>query len=545
MRARCPNLAAGDPAHTRGRDTPATAGHRALRRCAAPRRLIAATLALSMLLLDQTIVSVALPAMQRSLGLDNVRLQWVVNGYLLALAVLVAPGGRIVDLLDWRRSIMAGAALFGAASLLCGLAPDADVLLAGRALQGVGAALMMPAAYASIPDVFPAAAHGRMLGTMSGIGTVCLSLGPLVGGAFTQLLDWRLIFFVNPPLCLVAIVILRRLQVRPAANPHRHADLRGAALLVAGLSAIVVALMQLRTWGATSPTTLGVAAAGVALLVLFVLAENRSRDPLLPPRLFRAPAFTGTVILVAVWSFAVLGVTVFAMLYVQLALGYGPIAAGVLMLPTVILSPPLSPLAGRWADRIGPRPLMLGGMAILTLGLAGMAGFAHLARYALMLPVFLLFGAGRVLGLTPANKLALDAVPPDEHGIASGVLLACREMGSTLGIAVLGSILVAVEDRRLTAHLAHVGLGTRGIEKSSLDGLLAGSARAQHALAALPPNLAQDLRLESASILADAFGVAMGAAALIALAALLFAFATTRPRPEAHLATSPELPPAD
>ena len=366
--------------------------------------LLAGTAALSMLLFDQTVVSVALPAIQRDLDTSSVGLQWIVNSYLLVLAALVAPAGKAIDLFGTRGMFVLGAAIFGGASLACGLAPNQPLLITARAVQGLGAALMMPAAYAGVTRAFAADRRGRALGTMSGIATIFLGLGPLLGGVFSQYLSWRLIFLINPPVALVALGAALRAGVDEQLRSRPRVDVGGAVTLACALTATVLAVMQARDWGWTSLATLATLLAGAILAVCFIAVEVRAEDPVIDPQLFQGASFSGAIVAVGAWQFLVLGVTIYAMLYLQLVLGYAPVIAGVLFLPTVIFGPPLYPFAGRLADRFGAHWFVVSGMVAMGVALLWMGFTAEQRSYAWVFGALVLFGLGRVAVLTPANK---------------------------------------------------------------------------------------------------------------------------------------------
>ena len=321
--------------------------------------------AVSMLFLNETVVSVALPAIQRDLHMSPTGLQWVVNAYLLALASFVALGGRLGDLFGQARIFRLGAVLFVAASAGCAFAPSAGWLIVARAVQGLGAAAMIPAATAIVINAFDARERGRAMGIFGGISTLSLALGPLVGGLLTQVISWCAVFWVNIPAGLATLALAT--VTLPADEPERGArmDWRGTLTLVPGLTMIVLGLMQSAQWGWGATATIVLLAAGGALIAAFCFIEPRRRSPLVQLRLFRNRNFSADNAVLGIVQFALVGLTMFMAIYVQELLGFGPIFAGLSLLPVTVPVLLLGPVAGRMYDRIGPRGLVAAGAALL------------------------------------------------------------------------------------------------------------------------------------------------------------------------------------
>jgi EmrB/QacA subfamily drug resistance transporter len=324
---------------------------------------------LSMVLIDETVVSVALPTIQRDLDTSQTGLQWVVNAYLLALAAFVAVGGRLAEMFGPGRVFRIGAVVFLAASAACGFAPTEAALIAARAVQGVGAALMIPPSGAIVVNAFGVSERGRAMGIYAGVSMIFLALGPLLGGVLTEGWTWRAVFWINLPVGL-AMLALAHVSLPRDEREDARLDWGGALTLVPALVMTVLALMQAQTWGWESPATLGLLAAGAVLLVAFVLVERRARAPLIALGLFTSRNFSVDNSVLALVQFALTGLTVFGAIYVQDLLGFGPIAAGLSLLPLTVPLLLLAPRAGRVYDRIGPRLLVGAGAGLLAISLS-------------------------------------------------------------------------------------------------------------------------------------------------------------------------------
>jgi EmrB/QacA subfamily drug resistance transporter len=412
--------------------------------------------ALSMVLIDETAVSVALPTIQRDLHMSPSGLQWVVNSYLLTLACCVAAGGRLGELLGQARMFRLGAVAFVAASAGCGLAGSGAWLVAARATQGLAAAVMIPASGAIVINAFGARERGRAMGTYAGISMISLALGPLLGGLLTQGITWRAVFWVNLPVGLAMLTLAH--SALPADDPERGAvmDWPGTATLVPGLAAIVLALMQSAQWGWASPATIALFGGGAALLATFIVTEARRSSPLVQLKLFASRNFSaGTTVLGCV-QFALTGLTVFGAIYVQEILGFGPITAGLALLPVMLPVMLLSPAAGRAYDRFGPRALVAAGAALLGTGTIWTAGVLGTFRYAWLLPGLVLTGIGIALVMTPVSTDVLNTAPPACRGQAQGIIQTLRHMGGTVGLAIMGTAVARTQRTRLAGALSAI-----------------------------------------------------------------------------------------
>jgi EmrB/QacA subfamily drug resistance transporter len=419
-----------------------------------------------MVMIDQTVVSVALPTMQRDLGLSTSGVQWVVNAYLLLLAVLVALGGRVADLLGAERTFKAGAGLFVLASALCGLAGNEAMIIASRGLQGVGAAMMVPSTGALIVNTFDERERGKAMGIYSGVSMVFLALGPLVGGLLTQSVSWRAVFYVNLPIGAVMLVAAHStLPSRPLVRLSRDSiDWVGLPLLIVGLGALVLGLMQGKSWGWSSPSILVLLGTAAVMTPVFLWWETRAAAPLVKLSLFRVQNFAPDAVIVAGVQFALVGASVFGAVWSQQVLGFSAIHAGVAMLPLTLPLLFTAPIAGRLYDRIGPRPLLTIGGLLIAGGLAWLAGHLPHREYDLLIPGYIAMGIGIGLIVSPGTTDALGAARPSERSQASGIVQTVRQVGGVVGIAILGAIVAAVSSVAPTASPAtHVTAATNGV----------------------------------------------------------------------------------
>jgi EmrB/QacA subfamily drug resistance transporter len=402
--------------------------------------LAAVSFGLFMIMLDNTVVNVALPTIQDDLGADLSELQWVVAGYALTFAALMLIGGKVADAYGRRLIFVIGIAIFTTASLWCGLADSSDELIAARVLQGVGAALMNPATLSIIAATFPAHQRGTAIGIWAGVSALALAIGPLVGGLITQHIDWSWIFFVNVPVGILAIGASFLFIDESRDETHVRLDLPGLATSAVGLFALTYALIEANAYGWGSPRIVGAFALAAVALVAFVLLERHQRDPMLPLELFRSGTYTGANLVVLLVALAMFGVFFFMSLYMQRILGYSAVQTGAAFLPMTILIILVAPIAGKTSDRIGSRGLMTAGMVLIAVQLLYFSRLGLDATFWDLLPAFLVGGAGMSLTMTPSAAAATRSVPVDKSGVGSAVLNAARQIGGSLGIAIMGAI---------------------------------------------------------------------------------------------------------
>jgi EmrB/QacA subfamily drug resistance transporter len=400
--------------------------------------------ALFMVMLDNTVVNVALPSIQRDLHAELSALEWVVNGYTLTFAVLIATGGRLGDIFGRRLMFLAGVIIFAVTSATAGLAQDPAMLIGSRAVQGIGAALMMPATLSIITHTFPAAERGRAIGIWAGVSALALSIGPVVGGFLTEYVSWRAIFFINLPVA-VGAVIATVFAVTESRDEtvDRRVDYPGVISLTAGLTAIVLALIEGNNWGWGSPEIIGLLAGGVIGLAVFVAIELRVAVPMVEFGLFRTRQFIGTNLVAFIVTFAMMGTFFFMAIYMQDILGYSALEAGVRFLPTTMVIAVIAPISGRLADRLGPATPMSAGLAILAVAMFMFAGIDTSTTYSGLLIPFILMGIGIALIMSPMSTAAMNAVSVQKSGVASGVLQMSRMVGASVGVAATGAIFQA------------------------------------------------------------------------------------------------------
>ncbi len=397
--------------------------------------------ALFMIMLDNTVVNVALPSIQRDLGASLSALEWTVNGYTLSFAVLLATGGRLGDIFGRRLTFLIGVVVFAASSATAGLAPDTTSLVVSRVVQGVGAALMMPATLSIVTDAFPPHERGKAMGTWAGVSALALAVGPVLGGFLTEHVSWRAIFYLNIPVAIGAVAAaLFAVRESRDTTVGREVDYLGVVTLTAALTALVLALVEGNAWGWGSPEIVALLVGSAAGLAAFVAVELRVKVPMVEFRFFSDRNFLGAVVVALIVSFAMLGVFFFLALYMQNILGYSALEAGVRFLPSTLMIVIVAPVAGRLADRIGPRWLIAAGLAIVAASLYSFSGIAVDSSYGELLPGFMLLGIGIALTMSPMTSAAMNAVAVEKAGVASGVLSMFRMVGGSLGVAVTGAI---------------------------------------------------------------------------------------------------------
>ena len=404
--------------------------------------LAAVAFGLFMIMLDNTVVNVALPSMARDLGADLSELEWIVTGYALTFASLMLTGGKLADLLGRRLIFVAGLVIFTGASLACGLAETEQFLIGARVVQGAGAALMNPATLSIIAATFPPRQRGMAIGIWAGVSALALAIGPLVGGLLTDHLDWSWIFFVNVPVGIVAIVasfVLIRESKDESAE--QRLDLPGLLTSGIGLFALTYGLIEANTHGWTSGRIVGAFVVAAVMLVAFVLLETHQRLPMLDLSLFRNRTFTGANIAVLLVALAMFGVFFFVSLYMQGILGYSAVQTGAAFLPLTVLIILIAPIAGKTSDRVGSRWLMTGGMVLVSAHLFYFSRLDENAAYVDLLPAFVVGGIGMALVMTPSAAAAVRALPVDKSGVGSAVLNAFRQVGGSMGIALMGAIM--------------------------------------------------------------------------------------------------------
>jgi EmrB/QacA subfamily drug resistance transporter len=416
--------------------------------------------ALFMIMLDNTVVNVALPSIQADLDTTIASLEWTINAYTLTFAVLLVTGGRLGDIFGRRRMFLFGVTVFAGSSAAIGLAPDQAWLVAGRAAQGVGAAFMMPATLSIITNAFPPEMRGKAIGTWAGVSGLALAIGPVVGGFLTEHVSWRAIFFLNLPVAVgaVAVTLFATHESRDE-SVERRIDIPGVATLSIGLTALVLALIEGNSWGWGSPEIVALLVTAGVGLAAFVFTELRSRVPMVDFSFFRSSSFVGANAVAFVISFAMLAVFFFVALYMQNILGYSALEAGVRFLPSTVLIIITAPIAGRLADRFGPQRLIVTGLLLIAVSLFIETHITVHSGYELLLVAFMIMGVGIGLTMSPMSTAAMNAVETTKAGVASGILSMSRMVGGTFGVAAIGALFQAITRHDIDSKLAGLGIG--------------------------------------------------------------------------------------
>jgi EmrB/QacA subfamily drug resistance transporter len=406
--------------------------------------LVGTCAGLFLLMLDSTVVALALPSIREDVDATSAGLQWVMNAYLLAIAVFVVTAGRLGDMFGRKRLFIAGTVIFALGSILSGAAGDQETLIAGRVLQGIGAAPMLPLSLAIVCNAFPASEQARALGIWAGISALALAIGPLVGGALVDI-EWRAIFWINVPVALVGIAITA-VAAPESTDPGsgRSIDFGGLVALGVGLAAVVLALVQDRVWG--EEVTIALALVGLLSLGAFAAVERRVREPIVDFALFRNGPYFGA----SAAAFALVGaywaVMFFQPQYLQDVRGHSAVLSGLMILPITAPMVVISPLSGRLIGRFGARSLMTVGMACGAAGLLVLTQIEAGSSYGLLLAGYLLFGVALGLVYAPMSTAAMAAMPVEKVGIASGVLAMDRVLAGAIALAATGAIFHALLD---------------------------------------------------------------------------------------------------
>jgi EmrB/QacA subfamily drug resistance transporter len=483
-----------------------------------------------MVMLDNTVVNVALPSIQKDLGATVSGLEWTVNAYTLAFAVLLVTGGRLGDLFGRRRMFLFGVVTFAASSGFIGFSQSEAWLVAGRAIQGIGAAFMMPGTLSIISNAFPPAERGKAIGTWAGVSAMALAIGPVVGGFLVENVSWQSIFFLNLPVAAgaVAVTLFATHESRDETAPP-SVDIPGVAAITVGLAALVLALVEANAWGWGSARIAGLFAVAAAALVAFVLVETRSRYPMVDFGFFRSRSFLGANIVAFVVSFAMLAMFFFLALYMQNIKGYSPLQAGVRFLPSTAVIILAGPIAGRLTDRVGPRPLMTSGLTLVAISLFWQGHLSPDTPYGSLAGAFVVMGVGMGLVMSPMSTAAMNSVEQTKAGVASGILSMSRMVGGSFGVAAMGALITGLGSHRLGQLLPQLSDASR----SKLSDTL-GTGTGAHVTG------------RTAGALQDAFvyalnqGLRVGAA--VALLGALLAFVMIEPKRTAAPAETEPLP---
>jgi EmrB/QacA subfamily drug resistance transporter len=431
--------------------------------------LIAVSLATFMTYLDNNIVNVAIPAIQRDLHLSTAGLEWVVSGYILVFASLLLAGGRLGDLFGRRRLFLLGLAIFTGASLVAGLAGNVDVLVASRAVQGLGAALVTPTTLAIISSSYPdPRERTAAVGVWSAVGALALAVGPLLGGMLSEHASWGWIFFINVPVGIATMALAAWAigNDEPAARRERI-DLPGLLLSAGGLFALTYALIEGHDKGWTSQLILGSFAISALAIVAFIAVERATDEPMVDVALFTERVFTGGIVAVVMWGFGLFGIYFFTSLYLQNVLGFSPTVSGTAFVPMALLMAVGAVLSERISHAIGAHRSVTLAMALMAIGIGSVSLLGKDSSYLALMPSFALIGIGGGLSV-PLTAMVLGAMPGEQAGVASGIFNAAREVAGLLGITVIGAILTARQSASLNA--GHAPVRSAGLRRSSGSG---------------------------------------------------------------------------
>jgi EmrB/QacA subfamily drug resistance transporter len=399
---------------------------------------------LFMIMLDNTVVFVALSSIQSDLHISQSELEWVVSGYALTFAVLMLTGGKLADMFGRRRIFIVGLTIFTASSLACGLATGAGFLIGARVVQGVGAALMNPATLSIIVATFPPRQRGTAIGIWVGVSAMALAIGPLIGGILTEQINWSWIFFINVPVGIAGIIVSRLVITESRdESEEQRLDLPGLLSSAIGLFGLTYALIEGNNYGWSSGRILASFAVAAVGLVSFVVLEHRQRVPMLDLSLFKNSTFAGANLTMLLVALAMFGVFFFNSLYLGQVLGYSPIQTGAAFLPLTVLIVFVAPLAGRFSDKIGSRWLMGAGLVLLSGSLLSFSTLGVDSTFWDIVPGLILGGFGMSLAMTPTTAAAMGSVPVDKAGVGSAVLNSMRQVGGSLGIALMGAIVAS------------------------------------------------------------------------------------------------------
>jgi EmrB/QacA subfamily drug resistance transporter len=436
--------------------------------------------ALFMLMLDNTVVNIALPSIQHDLHASLSSLLWTVNAYTLTFAVLLVTGGRLGDIFGRRRMFLFGVVVFAIASAAIGFAPDDTVLVTFRAIQGIGAAFMMPATLSIITQAFPAHQRGTAIGTWAGVSALALAIGPVIGGFLTQDVSWRAIFFINPPIAIIAVAVtLFAARESRDETVGRTVDLAGIGAITVGLTALVLGLIESNTWHWGSARVIGLFAIAAAALVAFIVIEQRVRAPMVDFTFFRSRTSAGANLVGFLVTFGMFAQFFFITLYLQNVLRYSALQTGLRFLPATAVIIIMGPLAGRLTDRVGPRPLMTIGLLIVAGAMLIQSRISVHSGYGLLLPGFILMGLGMGLTMSPMSTAAMNAVDRAKAGAASGVLSMSRMVGGSVGLAAMGALVTTIGRDKINTALPHLPGAARAKIVSAL-GSGGGSTGAHH-----------------------------------------------------------------
>ena len=479
----------------------------------------------SILFLDSTVLPVATPTIQKDLGVTSTGVNWIINIYFLTMATLVLAMGRFADKFGHRRIFTLGIGIFAIASLLGGFAQMSNWLITSRAFQGVGAAMMGPASWAIIIDVFPLKERGRAAGVLIGISSVFLSLGPSIGGFLTEYLSWRWIFWINLPVALLGIFLVL-ISVPQTELSDERFDIPGFVTFSAGLAALTTALMQGRDWGWNSPLIIMLGLLAVLFFFLLVVTDRMAKDPFIDFKLYRKKVYLGGSCLVFFAQFLLM-ISVYWPIFFQKALNLTPLEAGSVTLFATLPVIFSAPLSGYLNDRFGPKIPILIGFVMSALCLSWFAIFLRFDRVLYLIPGLFFYGNSMALVMTPNSTSALGTLRPGKRGLGSGMFYTARYTGGALGIALFGSLIINIRHLNFTLRLQN-NPETANLSARIFWGLMTDSKSAVAQLNALPEKTAIFVKEAFYASYNYAFTLTHIFALLIALTAIAVSYWTYR-----------------
>jgi EmrB/QacA subfamily drug resistance transporter len=485
--------------------------------------LLTMCFALAMAMLDNTVVNIALPTIQSRLDATVSDLQWIIDGYVLVFASLLLTGGILGDRYGRKKMFLAGLAIFTLASLGCGLSASGTQLIAFRALQGVGAALLMPGTLSILTVTFPPEERARAIGLWAGVSGLALALGPTLGGWIVERGGWETVFFINVPIGVIAFAIAWRTVRESVSEDTRHLDLPGLALGTGGLFSLTYGLIEANQRGWSDGLIVASLVTAAVLLVGFVVWEHRSPRAMMPLTFFRIPAFSaGNAVAFSV-SLGMFSIFLFVTLYMQAIRGYTPLQAGIRFLPMTLMIIVSAPAAGHIAQRIGPRIPMTYGLSMVSAGLFGLTFIQPDTPFWVLAILFVMMGNGIGSTMAPMTAAVMGAVGPQRAGLGSAMTNTSREVGGVLGIALLGTVLFDRLGSVLVPKLTALGLEgaqASAISQAASHGFVSGE---ELAALGLSPEQAQGFATAFRESYMSGFHLAVLIAATILLAAAVIA----------------------
>ena len=491
--------------------------------------LVAMAIALSLVFIDQTAVSIALPQMQRDLNTSNQILHWIINAYLLSLAAVVIFGGKLGDLFGHRYTFLIGTTIFILASLSCAATESGMWIVISRAAQGIGGAFMIPATGAIVINAFPQEERVRAMGIYIGIASIALSIGPLLSGVLTQFLSWRWVFGINLPLALFSISLALKFILKEEEERTEvvSIDWLGFILLAICVTCFILALMEVFDFGWASPLIWSLFAVSFLSAIAFIMVEQRLKHPLIELDIFKNRLFTTTVLMLVIMRATFISL-IFWMIFLQNVIGFSPGMVGLSVLPVTL---PLI-LGGRFSsylgDRFGLRLSISFGAAFVVASMlwVGITSWTH--NYICMFPGFLLLGLATPLVVSNSMVTGVTAVEAHQRGVGSGILRASRQLGSSIGLTVIGSVISHINQIKISSWLSHTTGLLAQIHGSQINGILSGTVSSRQVVAQLSPQEANTIHAVAIHAYTFAFSRGMYMAALIAFIGFFLALQIPR-----------------